>query len=68
MGVIGVAGVGVAGSWAESADGVAPALRFAADPFFVVRCYQCQHFHKKTPFNAIVNYLSFSLLALILLL
>jgi hypothetical protein len=46
-GVIGVAGVGVAPALSASADGVAPALRFAVDPFFVARCHQCQHFYKK---------------------
>jgi len=43
MGVIGVAGVGVAGSCAES-DGVAPVA--GAPPFFT-RYHQCQHFNKK---------------------
>lgn len=45
-GVIGVAGVGVAGSWVFSAEGVAAPPIAVVEPFFTGRCYQCQHFYK----------------------
>jgi hypothetical protein len=57
--VIRVAGVGVAGSWFDSTEGLAPVLRLAAEPFFVAHCHQCQHFQKERAISAIGIYLGF---------